>query len=53
MNGLEQFGIIPIDFEMTITLNARHEVIQQVGLAGLCRGVFFNKAAFCISSNIF
>lgn len=27
-------------------INARHEVMQQVTLAGLYRGGFFNKAAF-------
>lgn len=27
-------------------INAQHEVMQQVALSGLYRGVFFNKAAF-------
>jgi hypothetical protein len=27
-------------------INAQHEVMQQIALAGLCRGGFFNKADF-------
>jgi len=27
-------------------VNAKHEVMQQIALAGLYRGGFFNKAAF-------
>ena len=31
-------------------VNALHEVMQQITLAGLYRGGFFNKAAFCGST---